>query len=556
MDNSLRILKNGKIYTVNESFDVAEAIVTQGDKILFVGSNSGAEKYVTDGAVVVDLGGKCVTPGFIDNHVHAREVGYTYALFSCEELTKEQILQEVAREVEAHEPGQWIVSGTGWDNDWWTDPRYPSIEELDAVAPNNPVLLRRKAGGVMWVNTQALLRSGYSGKDDPKIVAARIRNDDGQFSTGCIVGPPANEIRRQVPQSGVTSVNDPNATNPEKLASDKQSLLCMQENFFKMGITSFTDARQVGSELVQTEQLYADKKLFIRMYCALSGAVGTETDAYSKEYFKKCPIIGAYNDRFSVRAVKLGAGGSFGARTACMYEEFSDNPGNFGKPRVSDEELYKQVFEAAEHGMQIMIHTIGDKDVDRVIHAYSRVNEIFPTFDARHRIEHYQLVRKDSPERAKKLGLIPSMQALHGPNSANMAERCLGPYRADLSYPIGQICRRVGIVAGGSDAPVASPNPLSGIHASVTRKNDFMQPEGGFYPQYSAMSREDALRSFTIWGAYAQFGDDRYGSLEAGKYADYVIMDQDIMAVDADDIIKIKILETVLGGETVYKMEN
>lgn len=555
MEYADRVLKNGKIYTVDSEFRVLTAMAVRKNRIAYVGDDTGILDYIGPQTEVIDLEGKCVTPGFIDNHVHAREVGYTRYLLSCEELTKEEILEKIKEEIETLSPGQWMVSGTGWDNDWWVDPRYPSIEELDAVSPENPVLLRRKAGGVVWVNTQALIHSGFTGKDDPRVTEACIVNDDGRRASGCLVGPVANIIRSKVPQSGVMGKNDPLAQDEFKKKCDIEALLATEKYFFQMGLTAFTDARQQGAELEVTENLYREGKLKIRMYCALHDGVGSDPDLFSKEYLKKCPIIGAYGDRFTVRTIKLGAGGTFGSRTAGMYEPFTDNPGNCGTPKITDEELYRCMREGAEHGMQIMIHTIGDRDIDRVLAAYEKLNREYPVFNARHRIEHYQLIRGNSPERTKALGIIPSMQALHGPNSANMAERCLGPYRAPVSYPIGQICRRVGIVAGGSDAPVANPNPLSGIHASVTRKNDFMQPKGGFYAAESAMSREDALRSFTIWGAYAQFAEERYGSLEPGKYADYVIMDQDIMEVEADDIIKIRILETVLDGETVYRAD-
>ncbi len=553
MEKATKVLINGVIYTIDEAFTAAEAMAILGDRILCVGSNTDMDAMIGPDTEIVDLNGACVTPGFIDNHVHSIETGYTYCLFSCEGLTKEEIIAKVAEEAAVKKPGEWIVSGTGWDNDWWEDNRYPNIDELDSISPNNPVLLRRKAGGVQWVNSLALKAAGFSGKDDPRVIEASIVNPDGKKAIGSVTKI-GNIIRTVVPQTGVTNKHDPNAYDPERMKSNEQSLLAVQKNFFKMGLTSFTDARMVGSEIELTERLFREGKLKIRMYVAISGAVGSDPDVNSKRYFdENCPFMGKYNDRFSCRMVKLGAGGTFGSRSASMFEEYSDNPGNYGQPRVSEDEFYLEMKQAIEKGMQIMIHAIGDKDTDTVLKLYERLDREYGIKDKRLKIEHWQLVRDDQPERAKALNVIPSLQPLHGPNSYYMAKKCLGPYRADLSYCIGEIQRRVGIMAGGSDSPVANPNPLSEIHAAITRKNDFLQPPEGAWPQYSAMDRESALRSFTIWGAYAQFGDDRYGSLEAGKYADYVIMDQDIMKIPADDILKIQILETVLGGETVYK---
>ncbi|MBQ6222667.1 MAG: amidohydrolase [Solobacterium sp.] len=537
-----KVLINGNIHTVDACFRTVHAMAIEGDKILYAGDNEKALSFAGSETVVEDLQGKTVTPGFIDNHVHAKSTGYNYSRMSCENLSKEEILEGIAKLAKEAEPGEWIVTGTGWDNDWWEDTSYPSMEELDAVSPNNPVICNRKAGGVTWINSKALEALGYSGIDDPALAEARITNPDGKLSTGCLVG----YIRRFFNNSVGTS---------EK--NDIKAMQALQDGFFAMGLTSFTEASLNGDDLKFMEKLYEDGTLTIRMHAAVGNAFGNDNirQQSSVEYLKKCPIVGAYGDRFNVRTIKMMAAGTFGSRNSCMYESFTDNPGNCGTPTMTNEELYEGIKYGSEHGMQVMIHTIGDLDLDRVLDAYEKVNEETPIKELRHRIEHFQIIRGNTPERAKALGIIPSVQPLHGPNSSNMAEKCLGPFRAPYSYPIGQLAKRVGMIAGGSDSPVANAAPLSGIHAAVTRKNDNLQPENGFYPELGAMDRESALKAFTIWGAYAQFGEERYGSLEPGKYADYVVMDKDLLTVEADEILNIQVLETVMGGKTVYKKQ-
>ena len=538
--SATRILINGNIHTVDACFRTVHALAIEGDRVLYAGDVNKAMSFAGPGTAVEDLQGKTVTPGFIDNHVHAKMTGYNYSRMSCKDLSKEEILEGIGKLAAEAEPGEWIITGTGWDNDWWEDTSYPSIEELDTVSPDNPVICSRAAGGVTWINSKALEAIGFSGIDDPALAEYRIENPDGRLSTGCLIGMVRKLFMGEIGSS-------------EK--GDVKALKALQDGFFSMGITGFTEASLTGDDLDFYEKLYADGTLKIRMNAAVGNAFGGEKirNASSVEYLKKCPIIGAYNNKFTVRTIKLMAAGTFGSRSSCMYESFTDNPGNCGFPTLTDEELFEGIKYGTEHGMQVMIHTIGDRDLDRVLEAYEKENAEHPIGELRHRIEHFQIIRGNTPERAKALGIIPSVQPLHGPNSSNMAEKCLGPFRAPYSYPIGQLAKRVGMIAGGSDSPVANASPLAEIHAAVTRKNDLLQPENGFYPELGAMDRESALKAFTIWGAYAQFAEEQYGSLEPGKKADYVVMDRDLLTVPADEILNIRVLETVMDGETVFK---
>ena len=221
----------------------------------------------------------------------------------------------------------------------------------------------------------------------------------------------------------------------------------------------------------------------------------------------------------------------------------------------TDEELYDAFKEAADHGMQIAIHAIGDATIEQVLNTYRRLQEEKDYGDHRWRLEHFQTVTSDTPEQAAALHVIPSMQPMHAPNSAGMAPRRLGPDRVHGAYAAGRVLRGTGIVSLGSDAPVATPSPFSGMHAAITRTNDALEPKGGFCME-NALTPEEALRGYTIWGAYAIFAEDKRGSLEVGKYADFVVMDQDPLKLgheNPDALLDINVLETVVGGESVYK---
>lgn len=531
-----RVFKNGKVYTVDGSFSTASAVAIDDNRIVYVGDDSGADSYIEAGTEVVDLGSKTVIPGVIDNHVHFRMYGAGLMRLSTKDKTKEQILADVKDAVAKMEPGQWLIGGSGFDNDWWDDPRYPFSEELDAVSPNNPVLLRRAAGGAMWCNSKALEAAGLT-PDDDILKENALRNPDGTVS-GCFNFAVRSLFEKVIP--------------PDSPEQRREQILTAQKQLFEYGVVSIMEAMQYADDIEDIKSLYKSGDLKIRYYGALREAVGSNADEATHAYFKQCPEIGLFGGKYTVRAIKMMTCGTVGALSAAHYEEFLDDRGNKGQLNQTDEELYGMVKEAAEQGMQVITHSIGDRGIDQILDAYEKVITELKLKNHRFRIEHFQLVRGDTPERAKRLGIVPSMQAMHAPNSSQMAMRRLGAERASRAYAIGMVQRRVGMVAGGSDAPVAVPSFLSGMHASVTRQNDFFEPKGGFFPE-NGMTREDALRSYTIWGAYAMFDEDKRGSIETGKLADLVIMDKDIMQVDDHDILKINILETIVDGETVFK---
>jgi predicted amidohydrolase YtcJ len=322
-----------------------------------------------------------------------------------------------------------------------------------------------------------------------------------------------------------------------------------QDALFSYGITSLMDAGIALPDLDITKSLYESGKLKIRISEFIFATNGDD-----KKYIESGgkPVSGLYDNRLDVRGVKIVSDGSLGARSALLLQDYSDQPGHKGSGRYTDAELYTIVKRAHKAGFQIALHGIGDGAVRQVIEAYEKVLKESPKKDHRHRIEHFQIVQPEDISKAVSLGIIASMQSVHATSDMNMAEDRIGPERIKSAYAWRTVIDKGGIIANGSDAPVEQVNPYHGLHAAVTRQNGQGEPLGGWRPEQK-MSRIEALRSFTDWSAYALFNEKIKGTLEAGKLADFAVLDRDIINCPEGDIRDTKVLMTVLGGEVVYK---
>lgn len=534
-----KIWKNGRIYTENEKQPLVSALASCGQNLIFAGSDEGAMKLAGPDTEIMDLQNKTVVPGFIEGHIHLQSYGESLQMLAIRDRSKEDILQSVKEKAACTESGKWIVGGMGWNNEVWDDPSYPSREELDAVSPDHPVMLPRMDGHMIWVNSKAFELCGIDEQTPNPEGGEFFRTASGRLQ-GCVANHAADMIKHHIP-----------APNQEERI---QSLLTAQKALLSYGVTSLNDMSTSWENVCDLKKMYESGQYFLRFSGALRDALGKNADPRLHEYFLQCPEIDLYDRHYTVRAIKILGDGSVGAQSACLKEEYSDRPGHFGMKMQTDEELYQMVREAAEHHMQVIIHAIGDATIDQVLSVYKRVIDELHLTDHRFHIEHFQTVTGDSRERAKSLGVIAGMQPTHAPNSASMALRRLGKERAAGAYAAGLVLKTLGMIAGGSDAPVAPPNPLDGIHSAVTRTNGKLEPKGGFFPE-NALTREEALKAYTIWGAYAQFTEKEKGSLEPGKLADFVILDQDLMAVPADEILNLQVLATVIGGRTVYRKQ-
>ena len=562
-----RVWINGNIITMDGAIPRAEAFAADasgrftyvGDTesaLLTAGITEWAQMQAADGEIrtfevaakdrritVTDLAGSTVTPGFIESHSHFLMYGQSLLELPIRDRSKEEILAMTAEAVRKLSPGEWLVGGMGWNNEVWEDPSYPTKEELDRVSPDNPVMMPRMDGHMIWVNSKAFELCGITADTPDPEGGEFFRNTDGSLQ-GCCANGAGNLVKSFLPK--------PDAD------ARRKAYLAAQEAMLSFGITTVTDMATTLGMVHDVKDLIESGDMKLRFYGNLRNERGSFTEesatAEEKEYFEKCPEIGLYNDHFTIRSCKFLGDGSVGAQSAHMLQDYSDRPGHKGIGMYTDEELYRNFLLAAEHGMQIAIHSIGDATIDQVLRTYERVLKEVPNPDHRFRIEHFQTVTGDTPQRAYALHVIPSMQPMHAPNSASMAARRLGEERIRGAYAAGLVLKSTGIVALGSDAPVATPRVMSGIHAAVTRTNDSFSPEGGFCME-NAITPEEALKGYTVWGAYTQYADNVRGSISAGKCADFVIMDRDVLEVaenSPDELLDIRILGTYIDGECVY----
>ncbi|MCL2601961.1 MAG: amidohydrolase family protein [Treponema sp.] len=528
---------NATIYTVDNAFSTATVLAVKGDRIAYVGSDrAAAEAALRSGFRVVDLEGKTVIPGIIDAHIHFQYIGQNMARVDAFWQPKEVIVDRVREAVALAAPGEWIL-GWGWNHEIWPGRQFPTREDLDAVSPNNPVALTRTDGHSLWVNSAAIEAAGITSATPDPEGGEILKNPRGEPS-GMLMGLAQGLVNSVVP-----------------IASDSQKrhyYQLAQDHILSYGMTSFWDAGVSFDDALLLRTMYQAGNLKVRANVALHNGTAESDAQYINAGYKA--ERGMYGNRLSIASVKAQIDGSLGSRTAFLFEEYEDRPGHFGNPRYTEDELYSVISRAHANGFQPGIHAIGDGGVNRTLNVYERVLNEQPKDDHRFRIEHYQIVLPEDIPRTVAMGVIPSMQPVHATSDMNMAEDRVGPVRILSSYAWCEVLEKGGIIAGGSDAPVELLNPYHGLFAAITRMDKFGAPEGGWYPQH-LMSREDALRGFTIWAAHAQFDEKLIGSLEAGKLADFVVLDRDIMTVSPASLRETQALLTVLGGEVVYERE-
>lgn len=525
---------NGNIYTVDENNPTATAIAVKGDKIVYVGDEAGAKAYIGAGTRVTDLKGKTVLPGLVEGHMHIGGLGQSLLVIDAFWKPKDAILSAVKVEAQKAQPGEWI-QGRGWMNTVWEDTSYPTKEELDAVAPDNPVYLTRADGHMAWVNSKAFELAKVT-KDTPNPQGGEyLKTNDGEL-LGCMTDTAMNPIRSLIPGFSIEQ--------------QREALLLAQEQLFSYGITSAMNAGTGVGELKDVYRyLYESGELKLRVYALMSLS---STEGEQAEYLRNTPIqTGLYDNRLDARAVKLFGDGSLGARSAAMLEDYSDREGHIGNYRSTDAEMYELVKLAYDQGYQLGTHAIGDGANHQILDAYEKVMKENPQSDPRLRIEHYQILTLEDIKRAASLGVLPSMQTTHATSDMLMAEDRVGADRIKGAYAWRTIIDGGSIIINGSDAPVELVNPWHGLYAGVTRKSRLGEPPAGWYPDQS-MTREETLKSFTIWPAYGEFNEKIKGSLEVGKLADFVVIDRDYMTCPAEDIKDIQALLTVSGGEIVY----
>jgi len=532
------IFTNANVYTANEKQPKAEAVAVKGDRIVFVGSSAEVKKYQGANTRVMDLHGATVLPGLTDAHHHLEGVGFREMTLNLEGTTNlKDFLAKVKARVDQAKPGEW-VTGRGWIETFWTPPVFPTRWDLDKVAPDNPVILGRADGHGTVVNSAALKLAGIT-KDTPSPFGGEISKDKQSGEpNGMLLDAAQGLVRRHVP--------------PTSAADAERAVVLGVQRDIGLGWTQVQDPGGSYEDVEIYRKLFTEGKIKLRIYKVLS-APGKQADRLLREG----PIIGAYGNRLTVRSLKCYADGSLGSRSAALLEPYADAPDTSGFLTVKEEVLLPLLEDALRKGIQIETHAIGDRGNRFILDQYEKALKAVPAnqrkiADPRWRVEHSQIVNPLDIPRFKKLGIIPSMQPSHAIGDLHFAPARLGIKRLEGAYAWNSFIKSGVVVPGGSDAPVERGEPMIEFYAAVARKDLKGFSGEGWHPE-EAVSRDQALKMFTIWAAYAAFEEKSRGSIEVGKLADLTVLSADIMKIPEMDILKTHCVMTVIGGEVVYE---
>ena len=514
---------NANIHTVNPAQPRARALAIRAGKILAVGDS--VTEHIGPATQVMDLQGATVIPGLIDSHVHMAGFGAMVETFDLRSVSSiAEVAAIVSRRAAALPAGAW-VQGRAWDQTNWGG-EFPDHTALTRAAPDRPVFLTRIDGHAAWVNRKALELAGIT-KETPDPMGGKIVRDAQGEATGILID------RAQ----GLVSAKIPPPTDEQI----RQRLRAAALECAKLGMTSVHDAGISAQMLRAYQQLVAEKLLPVRVYAMIGGE-----GPLWQEYLRKGPEVGDY---LTVRSIKLVADGAMGSRGAAFWQPYSDDPGNSGLLILKQETIERVARQAAAKGFQVATHAIGDRANRVALDAYGAV--LGENNDKRFRIEHAQAISLPDFEKFRRFGVIASMQSTHATSDMRWAVKRMGPDRLMGAYAWRRMLNTGVKFANGSDFPVEDPNPFYGLFAAVTRQDQKGFPDGGWLPDQK-LTRAEALHSFTLGGAYAAFEEKTKGSLEPGKLADFVVLDQDLMTVPELAIPKIKVRMTFLGGRTVF----
>lgn len=518
------LIHNATIYTVDSSFAKASAMVVKDGKILATGSDESLLAGY-EAKEVVDAGGKFIYPGFIDAHAHF--VGYALGLQTANLIgtnSWENILQNLTAFSKTNNSG-WLI-GRGWDQNDWADKAFPDNSELNRLFPDRPVLLSRVDGHAAIANAKALDLAGI--KPGMTLTGGEIVTKNNVL-TGLLVDNAVGLVESKIPPP------DP-----------KQATLALQQaqaNCFAAGLTTIDDCGLDANVVEAIDSLQKAGILKIRIYAMLSDAPANYAFAFKKGKIK--------TDRLTMRAFKVYADGALGSRGACLLQPYSDRQ-NYSGFLLSKAEHFDSVAALLyEKDFQMCTHAIGDSGNRSILNIYAKY--LKEPNDRRWRIEHAQVVSPDDFSKFGTYTIIPSVQPTHATSDMYWAAERLGPERVKGAYAYKQLLQQNGWIPLGTDFPVEDISPLKTFYAAVVRKDAKGFPEAGYMPQ-NALGREATLRGMTIWAAKSNFEENEKGSLEAGKWADFIMLDQDLLQVSPDKILATQVLRTWIDGQTVFSL--
>ena len=528
------IIDNANGYTLNAKGKLVQFKALAFDdsgKIIAVGSAKEVAAKAK-GYQRIDVQGKTVLPGLIDAHGHVfglGEVATSADLYSPTSLAAAQ--DSVAKFAQANPQRKWVI-GKGWNQEIWKLGRFPTAAELDAVVRDRPAVMERIDGHAIWVNSKALELAGID-KDTKDPAGGKVERDASGRATGILVDTAMDYVYKILPKP----------SEAESRAMLDGALRIMSS----VGLSSVHDAGiDVASDRLFRE--YADQgKLGTRVY-AMIGDVGADFDQLSKSG----PLKNYGNGVYTLASVKLYSDGALGSRGAALIHPYSDAQHTKGLLFNQDGAIQAKMEKAMKAGYQVNVHAIGDAGNKQILDAFEKLGKQYPLPAARHRIEHAQVVQLSDIPRFTQLAIVPSMQPTHATSDQNMAEQRIGAQRIKGAYAWKTFLKQGNRIACGSDFPIESPNPLQGIHAAVTRQDMQDIPTGGWHKE-QAMTLTEAFRCFTLDAAWAAHQESAVGSLEQGKWADFIITDQDLFKVKPEQIGKISVLETWVGGKQVFR---
>jgi predicted amidohydrolase YtcJ len=526
------IVTHARIYTVDDSRPFVSAMAIRDGKVQFVGSEREALQLRGATTRMLDAGGQTIIPGMIDAHAHLFNLAtFLRNLDVTDTRSYDTIVARVADRVRTAQPNAWVI-GRGWDQNKWGNTQFPTHDALSRVSPNNPVVLTRIDGHAILANAAAMKAAGVTAATkDP--AGGKIERTATGEPTGVFIDNAMDLVNRSIPPM----------TKDDMRAATLNAIT--EAN--KLGLVGVHDAGEPRDVIDIFEELAKAGTFNLRAYVM----IGDDSAAIA-HYFQRGPQSALYDGRLWIRSIKLYADGALGSRGAALLDPYADDPKNVGLLRTTAAHLQDVSTRALQRGFQVGIHAIGDRGNRIALDAIDNALKTAPTADHRFRIEHVQVLDHADVPRFAQLGVIPSMQAVHQPSDMYWAPTRLGYARTLGAYAWRSLLETGVVIPNGSDFPVERVNPLFSFHAAIARQDDNNWPPGGWFPE-QRMTRDEALKSMTIWAAFAGFQENVTGSLTPGKYADFVILDRDIMRVPDEQILGTGVIATYIGGRAVFE---
>jgi len=524
----MRLLYNARIYTLDNAQPVTSAIAIEHGRVLAVGETDELLREF-ERAEKQDIEGKTILPGLTDAHIHLQNYALSLQKVDCETDTLNECLRRVEERARSSQPGEWIL-GHGWNQNTWG--AWPSAADLDKIAPQNPVYLTAKSLHAGWTNAVALKRAGLT-PDSPDPVNGQLQRDEGGNLTGILLETAMDLVNAVIPEPSVESI--------------AEAIEAAQPILWRMGLTGAHDFDRRAC-FMALQQLHAQGALKLRVTKSipledLDHAVGLGLRT------------GFGDDWLRIGSVKAFMDGALGPRTAAMLQPYLNEPENLGILNMDAEELFEVGRQAAEAGLSMAVHAIGDRANHEVLDAFEQLRRFEHDLGlppSKHRIEHVQVLHPDDAARLAELDIIASMQPIHATSDMHMADQYWGE-RAALSYALRTQLDQGAKLAFGSDAPVESPNPFLGLHAAITRQRADGSPgEEGWYPE-QRLSLKQALEGYTLGPAYTAGMENRLGKLAPGYLADLIVLTQDPNVLPPSNLLELETSATMIAGEWVWQ---